>query len=354
MPHTTLTRKRSGAYTGKLTDMRRWVRYFLIISCASFAFACSCDSDDNRDFFVKEGKYGRANIISLPGFEEEKDAILSDLDISEEEFISWSTDSAWSLMPAEQERLIAIRNNVSKPDTNTLLQKVIPLDEIAIYMNNVYGGTIGGFICEAADVKRLCTMKEVFCGLRLDYEGTKFAVDGAGYAVIRFYSTAANGLIVPYSPELGGNQPHAWPNGGGGFTTSTLGDGGYPEWVMTGYTPPCEGAELYEVTPAGREILRSVYKGGKWQTYESAYFPLPAARCELENLANIQLDNKWVTTYGDYEGHTYLIRGNIDGLYHLRTFTQRPGLRVIEKGVYGIDVPVDEVYNIRKVINEIY
>lgn len=301
----------------------------------------SCNDDKCGEPIIREGEYNRLFMTTLSGFPEQKNDILSELQLADTTFIRLSTDSAWSLSPVDRDRLVAIRSAVSRPSAGTLLQKVIPLEDIATYMNNVYGGTVGGFVCQAADVKSLSTMAEVYDGLRLDYDGTKFARDGAGYAVIRFYSEATAGLTIPYSPELGGTQPHEWPNGGGGFTTSKLGQGGYPEWVMTGYTAPCDGAELYEVTPEGREILRSVYSDGRWQTYESGYYPLPSTRSYRHTPPSI--------TYADYDGHTYLVRGLIDGSYHLRTFTPTPQSRVIEKGVWGLEVPASEVSNVRTV-----
>ncbi|MCQ4873944.1 hypothetical protein [Butyricimonas paravirosa] len=309
----------------------------------------SCSDDDTTT--ISEGIYTHKAIQSVKGFEEEKAAILTRNKISEETFISLSTDSAWSLESEQQALLATIRDEVSKPDEQTLLQKVIPLEDISTYMNNIYGGTVGGFVAEAADVKSLATMYDVYWGLRLDYKGTKFSATGAGYAVIRFYSDATSRLKIPYSPELGGTQEHAWPNGGGGFTTSTLGAGGYPEWVMDGYSTPREGAELYEVTPAGREILRSVYREGRWQTHESEYYPLPQTRCTV-TIRNGIFNNQFITTYGEYAGHTFIVRGEVDGEYHLTTTEtiSLPGLHTVEKGIYGINVPKDQVSNVHEVV----
>lgn len=174
----------------------------------------------------------------------------------------------------------------------------------------------------------------------------------AGYAVIRFYSDAAPLMKIPYSPELGGTQEHAWPNGGGGFTTSKLGYGGYPEWVMNGYAAPKEGAELYEITPLGREILRSVFSEGKWQTFESEYYPSPETRNVVPEVLvrNGLYNNKFITTYGDYHGFTFVVRGYVNGEYHLTSTKPLPvpGIKVIEKGVYGVNVLQEEVSNVRE------
>ena len=322
---------------------------FLITCTFLYSLITSCSDDDTTT--ISEGTYTHKAIQSMKGFEEEKATILTRNKISEETFISLSTDSAWSLAPQQQALLIAVRDEVSKPDEQTLLQKIIPLEDISTYMNNIYGGTVGGFVAEAADVKSLATMYDVYWGLRLDYAGTKFSPTGAGYAVIRFYSDATARLKIPYSPELGGTQEHAWPNGGGGFTTSTLGTGGYPEWVTDGYSAPREGAELYEVTPAGREILRSVYRDGHWQTHESEYYPLPQAR-STATIRNGIFNHQFITTYGEYARHTFIVRGEVNGEYHLTTTEAipLPGLHVVEKGIYGINVPKDQVSNVHEVI----
>lgn len=297
-------------------------------------------NDDESVLLIVEGNYTHQTIQLMNGFDEEKPELLSRCQVDETTFIALSTDSAWALPADQRQKLRSIRDGVSKPDGNTLLQKIIPLSDLTTYMENKYGGTVGGFVTEAADVKSLFTMRDVYYGLRLDYEGTQFKPEGAGYAVIRFYSEKTDKLDIPYSPELGGNQEHAWPNGGGGFTTSTLGKGGYPEWTFDNYYAPKDGAELYEVTPQGREILRSVYKEGKWQTYESEYYPLPETKASVMSSGKV-----YNGVFASYKGYRFMVRGEADGLFLLATYTAYPipGLSVLEKGVYSLLVPTREV-----------
>lgn len=314
--------------------MKRLLLPLLILSLAFTA----CEDDDVVQTTIAEGTYTHGYILNLNGFGEERDSILTANNVSTSDFVRMSTDSAWALSATEQVKLKSVRDGVTRPTTSTVLQKVIPIEDLSTYMNNKYGGTVGGFVCEAADVKQLVTMEQVYNGMRLDYEGTKFSATGAGYAVIRFCSPSVDKLYIPYAPELGGTQAHSWPNGGGGFTTSTLGNGGYPEWTFAGYFAPAEGAELYEVTPQGREILRSVYKDGRWQTYESIYYAAPQTKATTEVPTPLPLT-------AEYAGHTFYVRGEADGHYLLTTFTPGliPGLHVVERGVYGIEVPVDQV-----------
>jgi hypothetical protein len=313
----------------------------LVAALCGLVLLTGCDNDGDNPFveeFVPEGNYRRESILALEGFGEEKDALLKRCDVSDERFVLLSTSKAWELDESGRTDLKRVRDGVSKPDAQTLLQKVIPIEDLSTYMNNKYGGTVGGFVSEAADVKELSTMYDVFWGMRLDYEGTYFKEDGAGYAVIRFYSRHVDKMLIPYVKELGGTQEHAWPNGGGGFTTSTLGDGGYPEWRFDGYFAPEEGAELYEVTPQGREMLRSVYKEGRWQTFESGYYPqvrtVPAQ-------AGHAYEGVWAT----YQGHRFMLRGEENGRYLLTTYEgiALPGSFTVEKGVRGVWVASGEV-----------
>lgn len=315
---------------------------FLLIFCL---ISCNEDTDIST---IEEGALTRRMVQSLNGFEEEKMNILNQTQTSDSLFIALSTDSAWTLSTQLQAKIKEIRDRVSKPDTNTLLQKIIPLDDVANYMNNKYT-SIGGFVCKASDVKFLSTIYDVFWGLRLDYSGTKFSYNGPGYAVIRFYSQLTSHLTIPYSPELGGNQPHSWPNGGGGFTTSTLGKGGYPEWTFDSYYTPKENAELYEVTPAGREILRSVFKKGKWETYESQYYPIPQERSVSKEIRNGVYGQQIITTYATYQNKKFIVRSSSNDGVLLVTQNPHliPGLQTIEKGIYGINIPTSapvEIY----------
>lgn len=302
---------------------------------------------------VFNGTLSREFIQRIEGFEEQREVILGKAGVSQTDFVTLSTDSAWSMTSTKHTQLKAIRQSIESPGTATLIQKVIPLEDVAVYMNNTYGGTVGGFIAVSADVKRLSTMAEVYWGLRLDYVGTKFRATGAGYAVIRFYSDAASKLTIPFCPEMGGTQAHAWPNTCGGFTASTLGSGGYPEYVFPGYSAPNDGAELYEVTPQGREILRSVYRKGQgWQTNEIGALPVNASKTGVEIRNGVFTDTKsekvFITTYALYHGNRYVVRGEVDGEYHLTTTTayHGVGLEVVDKGIYGINVPVSQVQRV--------
>lgn len=234
----------------------------IVVSCKTFN-----DSVAKPGTQVSEqGKYTRKAISKMNGFANVKKELLKSNGMKKKEFIAFSTDSAWALSAGDRERLRKFREGLAWPDSTVLLQKVIPMKDLPDYENNVKGGVVGGFIAVAADVKSLKSLEDVYNGLRLDYSGTAFSLEDEGYAVIRFYSSHTDSLYIPFGPELGGPQEHAWPNTGGGFTSSSLGKGGFPEWVFTTKYLPKEGAEIYWVDADGKkETLSSVFENGKWR-----------------------------------------------------------------------------------------
>jgi len=334
----------------------------------------ACKRDDNGIVWPG-GTYNKTVITNLPGFTQQTPALLSAAGVSVADFIRISTDSAWHLSQNERGKLAQIRNGITAPTGATLMEKVIPLQDVAIYMNNTYGGTVGGFVSAAADLKDLSTLHDVYWGLRLDYPGTKFLPDGAGYAVIRFTSSQTNHLAVPYCTEMGGTKTHAWPNTGGGFTSSTLGNGGIPEYAFDNYYAPNQGAEIYEVTPLGNEILRSTYRVNKWVTNEpviksASQWVNPVRNgeyglsgkdsCPVLSYADgrrkiITADGEttdytgerfYAATYADYQNFKMRVWG-YDGKQYLLTTSDpqafiRLGLHGLEKGIYGKIVRIEE------------
>lgn len=368
-------------------------RNITVLSAIMFSIS-SCSDDtiiEYRNPFL--GVFSNTYVDGLSGFNESRSKILAQEEISNQDFIVWSTDSAWALSPEHKKKLRAVRNSISMPSKQVLLQKVISLDDVINYMDNTYGGNISGYVFDAGDIKHLDKIYDIYWGLRLDYPGSKFKEDGAGYAVIRFKSELTDRLRIPYCVELGGEEQHDWPNTGGGFTASTLGAGGIPEYIFTGYTPPMEGAELYEITPNGIEILRSVYQTGKWVTYESNNLSSKSKKpvfkrisyngykanfngiefkaylknngvvlvsdnaadhfvydeennhYELELKRNQVTELRLVQTVTTYKGHLFHVSGEDISHFYLTTndasLQSKLGLNVIEKGIYGITIRKD-------------
>lgn len=361
--------------------------FSLFILSFVLVLTSGCSHSENDVISWPAGKLDKKYVQKLKGFFDYKKTLLAAEGISDAEFISLSTDSAWSLSETNRNILKLLRNRLTAPIGTTLLQKVITLQDVAIYMNNTYGGTVGGFVSVAADVKCLSTMHDVYWGMRLDYPGTKFLPEGAGYAVLRFTSSKTDMLNVPYCVEMGGSYAHAWPNTGGGFTSSSLGKGGVPEYAFSNYFAPNQGGELYEVTTLGYEILRATYKGTKWVTtepsthaaksaavgpslvrngmygkYENGYYPL---LCYQGGVMKIQITEDDVR---EYEGAEYYISSTADYLgkncrvwngdadYYFLTYVGEgesalPGFECVEKNVFGKLVPIRELSNFREEIS---
>lgn len=327
-------------------------RTTLYVALLSIATSCESNPDPYSQF---EGKLSKRSTMWIKGFEDVKNDLLKSEKISARDFLVWSTDSAWSLPADAQLSLRSLRKAIETPTSNTLLQKVISLDDMPTYINNTYGGTIGGFVSVAGDMKKIANMFDTYWGLRLDYSGTKFKPDGPGYGIIRFFSPAAKVLTIPFCKELGGDQPHAWPNTGGGFTSSKLEQGGLPEYSFVGYSVPSDGAEIYEVSPEGREILRSVYtQAAGWKSAEIGS-PAPDTKGQVNVVRNgvYQSETKsnekvFVTTYARYNGNAYIARNTKDNQYRLTTQTMydNVNLEVEEKGIWGITVAGDAVEDV--------
>ena len=327
------------------------------------AFSWSCDSSDDDYAPRYNGRFSKLFVYQLQGFEESRDDILEKHGVSMRDFIIWSTSDINDFNSVDQSQIKTVRDEVKKPSGTTLLQKVIPLSDVAIYMDNLYNGTIGGFVTTAADVKYLSTMSQIYNGLRLDYDGSKFFENGAGYAVIRYYSKSTNKLTIPYAAVLGGdpNPSWEWPWGGAGFTTSNLSDGGYPEYFTAGYSTPNEGAELYEVTPEGREMLRSVFTDGEWETFENPDLMgpisdyngsvIPNKKNNVRNgMYSVAGKMAYIQTKAIYKGCEFTVRGEVNGELHLTTTTKynMPELYLVEKGIWGVIANPTEVSELRE------
>lgn len=105
---------------------------------------------DNRTADVQQGIYDY-----LP-------KLLDKFSITESEYISITTTTVSDLSEADRSILKQLRESLPKPSSSILLQKVISLDDITTYVDNKYGGTIGGFVSIAGDVKSLRNMYQIY------------------------------------------------------------------------------------------------------------------------------------------------------------------------------------------------
>lgn len=365
-------------------NMRTRLFFPSVFSLIAFFVISGCDNPEDENILWPAGNFDKGYIQELEGFFDQKNTLLAAAGMSNQDFISFSTDSAWSLGETNRNKLKQLRESIDEPTGSILLQKVITLQDVATYMNNTYGGTVGGFVSVAGDVKSLSTMHDIYYGLRLDYSGTKFLPEGAGYAVLRFTSNNTDKLNIPFCVEMGGTNAHSWPNTGGGFTSSTLGEGGFPEYTFSNYFAPNQGGELYEVTTLGNEILRATFEGTKWVTTEPSTRSATVSENPVKNglyglsgkkyypllsypggLVKIQLSEGKV---GDYSGAKFYISSQADYLcntyrvwygdedhYFLTTSRKEAsglyGFEIVERNKFGKMVPIREISNFREIIS---
>ena len=223
---------------------------------------------------ISDVNFKKSNIRKMNSFQEDIVSILKSEKISLDEFNSMRMKRASELTDEERKIMMKIREQVPKPDSDTILQKVIDGGKIDNYIkdDNPWN-TVGGFITRAQDTKELSTLQEVYDGLALGYKDTPFKVGiDTDDGVIRFKVDEVDKIDIPYGPSMesvgakapsGGFDTSPDPFTGHGFTKDINGNI-IPEYTMD-YLEPKEGAELYRVnSETGIEELIAKYIDGKF------------------------------------------------------------------------------------------
>jgi hypothetical protein len=201
--------------------------------------------------------FSEAFVSSLNGFSDNIAGLVASESITMAEFMIMEGKAASQLTLSELAIINRIRSQIPMLDANTILQKVIPKDDILKYINGEYT-QVGGFISTAKDAKHLQSFEDIYYGMRLDYSGTKFSLSDGSCGVIRYKTQGAGAAIIPKSPINGGSESGLMPFTGHGFTSGNNGRLGVPEW-KTGYLTPMDGAELWEVFSNGTEVLKGKF-----------------------------------------------------------------------------------------------
>ena len=218
------------------------------------------------------------------------DQKLKEYGVSWDEFNRLRNTRVTEMSQSEYDMMIDIRKSIPKPTEQTVLQKIIPIENADNYFGD-QGWGVGGFISERGDVIDIKTIEDAVKGLRLDYEGSPFVetmIDANGNRVavrdqngnlvlktdayLRLeYTTDETGYIqIPYgdmdgnSIDIDGNirmnsstgKPDKVidPASGNGFIKSDSDEFLVPEYRHSDRSRLKEGSKLY-LNVGGEEVL---------------------------------------------------------------------------------------------------
>ena len=212
------------------------------------------------------GKYSLASISKERGFVDMLPELLKKEGITEEQFVNYTNYVRKELPYTPRAQIARLRNAVPSPTAETVMQKVIPASDLEMYISGQYNN-IQGFITKAADTKRFSSFDDLYYGLRLDYDGTKFFLDeGACYA-IRFKSEEVPLLInVPRGRAF----KNPYPFTSHGFTAGVRGRIGVPEFTIPRGlgVSIVDGTEIWKITRDGKQTLYAVFSNKTFKIVE--------------------------------------------------------------------------------------
>ena len=208
------------------------------------------------------GKYSLANINKELGFVDILPRLLEKERLTMEDFIKATQSIRKELPYAPRAKIARLRNAISSPTAETVMQKVIPASELDEYISGLYNN-IQGFITKAADTKHLNSFDDLYYGLRLDYDGTKFFLDEGYCYVLRFKSKE---VPLKVNVPRGRDFKDSYPFTSHGFTAGIRGRIGVPEFIIrSGFRVPIEGGtEIWKITRDGKQTLYAVFEEGKF------------------------------------------------------------------------------------------
>ena len=190
-------------------------------------------------------------------FEKNLKRILKENNMTLDDFDRMKLTNQSELTHYEKHVMRQIRESIPMPDSNTLMQKAIPIGDVEKYMDGTYK-QVGGYVSRAQDVVSLNSYDEIYESLRLDYPNTAYQVDTDEYmAVIRFKTDDVSLMDIPYGHEFGGDVTASQPFTGNGFLKSTNGRV-IPEYKC-GRMNMQEGAEIIRIGKDGSQKLLGVY-----------------------------------------------------------------------------------------------
>lgn len=239
-------------------------------------------ADDGRTYTLSDGSSHQTSFApeQLGDNQQVTDA-LSKHGVSQRDFIDLVQRPTDTLTPDERDLINAVRDELSAPGPEAVMQKVIPPGFFDADGNLQRGRAedyleppnedfkvngVGGSVTVAGDSSHLGTPAQIHDGLRLDYSDTPYTPHDAGTHIIRFQADleSPGAYDVPRNSDMGGTDRYdSWddPFTGNGFTKS--GGDVIPEYFATG-TRMRDGAEMWEVLDDGTQRLVAILDRGSW------------------------------------------------------------------------------------------
>ncbi|MBF1699317.1 MAG: hypothetical protein HXO93_00730 [Streptococcus sanguinis] len=213
------------------------------------------------------------------------DQKLQEYGVSWDEFNRLRNTRVTEMSQSEYDMMIDIRKSIPNPTEQTVLQKIIPVENADNYFG-AKGWGVGGFISKRGDVVDIKTIEDAVKGLRLDYKNSPFVetmIDANGNRVavhdqngnlklktdafvrIEFRTHDTDYIDIPIG-NRDGTKLDADPASGNGFIKSDEylipeykivdPDTQFPSVKLT------DGSKMY-LNVGGEEVLVGVVKNGK-------------------------------------------------------------------------------------------
>ncbi|BDU50706.1 hypothetical protein [Haliovirga abyssi] len=219
----------------------------------------------NADEVLKiEGRFTRKYVKGLKSSEEIIKKRVLKLGKDMKYFKKLLLKQGDELSESEAKFIKEVRDSISSPTEDTLLQKVMPIEKLDDIFNYT---TIRGCTAKAGDVQDLKTIEEIYDGLRLDYEGSLFT-EADKCVAIRYKVEEPEYLTVPYSKKIDINTKKMdnidSPQTGHGFIKNDRCIPEYESWIKgkPEGLMPTEG-EVYIVSKDGSEELIGEFNSKK-------------------------------------------------------------------------------------------
>ncbi|MGT2717639.1 hypothetical protein [Streptococcus oricebi] len=192
---------------------------------------------------------------------------LQDQDMSVDEFNKLKVTHIDDMTDEQLKIMKQIRDSIPNPESDTLMQKVIPSSDLDKYLNGDYN-QLGGYVAKYDDVSHIWQYGNVRESMRLDYEYfdgngnliRPFPKDGDTYGRIVFEASEPSSLEIPYGKRMGGTSTDAPPATQNGFLSSRNGQI-IPEWKYNNRIDIPDGSKLY-VRMGDEEVLFGIAKDG--------------------------------------------------------------------------------------------